>query len=454
MSLGLIIIIILTALYFAILVLQLTKRINRDYISLYGPFVMIKTERGKKTIDWIAKKRKFWTIYGNVSVIVVFAAMFLMFLLLIWQATLVSRIPADSAPTPQMMIGLPGLNPLIPIWYGILGLALAMVFHEFAHGILTRVADTEVKNLGLLYLIVPMGAFVEPDEEAVAKLPRRKRVRMFAVGPATNIFTAFLFVLVFAWGFMGSLEPAQEGMMVLRVSEDLPADNAGIEPGMVIIALNGTVITDSDEFSDFLGDSKAGQVINVTVYDDGTIRTIENITLENKYEYTDDKEDDGIGYLGVVAPTSVGGLTDVLAHPMEGRLQNGDIVGILGVSLFYISLPFFQLAPFPEPIQDLYEISGPLDFLPAPLFWVLANSLYWIFWLNLMVGITNSLPAVPLDGGYIFRDTMDKVVTKFKKGLSEEEREKYVSKITVYLAYFILVLILLPLFVPRIMGLF
>ena len=41
---------------------------------------------------------------------------------------------------------------LIPIWYGILGLAVAMLFHEFAHGILTRVADTKVKSLGLLYL--------------------------------------------------------------------------------------------------------------------------------------------------------------------------------------------------------------------------------------------------------------------------------------------------------------
>ena len=33
------------------------------------------------------------------------------------------------------MIGLPGLNPVIPLWYGILALVIAMVVHEFSHGI-------------------------------------------------------------------------------------------------------------------------------------------------------------------------------------------------------------------------------------------------------------------------------------------------------------------------------
>lgn len=450
MSLGLIIFLILTVVYAIIVVLQLLGRIGRDDISFYGPFIMIKTQRGKKTIDKIAKKRTFWKAYGSISIGVVFTAMTLMFLLLLYQATLVSRIPADRAPSPQMMIGLPGLNPLIPIWYGILGLAVAMIVHEFAHGILTRVARTEVKNLGLLYLIVPMGAFVEPDEEAVAKLSRKKRVRMFAVGPATNIFVAFLFVIVFAWGFMDSLEPEQEGMLVLRVSKDLPADDAGVEPGMVIMKVNGEPIVEDDDFTNFLDETVEGQVINLTVYDEGKIIQFENITLENRYNYTDIDDDKGKGYIGISAPTTVGGLTEVLAHPYRDR----SLKDSAGMTLFYISLPFFQLSPFPEQIQDLYTISGPLGELPEPIFWITANCLYWIFWLNLMVGITNSLPAVPLDGGYIFRDTLDKYVGKLRRGLTQEQRDEYVSKITLILAFFILILILLPIVAPRILTLF
>ncbi len=450
MSTGLIIFIILATIYLIVLALQLTGRIKKDYISLYGPFLMIKTEKGKKAIDRIAAKRRLWRAYGNLSLGVVLTAMVLMFLLLLWQATLVSRIPADKAPSPQMMIGLPGVNPLIPIWYGIVGLAVAMVFHEFAHGILTRVADAKVKKLGLLYLIVPIGAFVEPDEDEVAALSRGKRARLFAVGPATNIFIAFLFVLVFAWGFMASLEPEQDGMLVLKVSRDLPADKAGIEPGMVILKMNGTPTKEAEDFYDFLDNSTEGQVIDITVYDDGEIRTIGNITLENRYNYTGLNEDKGIGYLGVSSPTTVSGLSDILAHPYSGR----DAMGILGASFFYIALPFYQLSPFPEPIQNLYQVSGPLGVLPEPVFWILANSLYWIFWLNLMIGLTNALPAVPLDGGYIFRDALDKLVSRFKTGLGKEERERYVAKISRSVAYLVLVLILLPLVVPRLLGIF
>jgi len=449
MTTGLIILIILTAVYLVILALYLMGRLGKDSIGLFGPIIMIKTGKGKGLIDRIASKRRFWRAYGTLSVFVVIAAMLLMFFVLLWQATVVSRIPANRAPSPQMMIGIPGVNPLIPVWYGILGLAVAMVFHEFAHGILTRVANARVKNLGLLYLIVPIGAFVEPDEEEVMALPRRKRCRLFAVGPATNIFIAIIVVIVFAWGFMASLEPEENGMLVLKVSKDLPADKAGIEPGMVIVAMNGTRINEPDDFFDFLSNTTEGQTINITVWDNGDVRTIENITLANRYNYTGLEEDKGKGYLGVSSPTTAKGLRDVLAHPYSGR----GAIGIIGVSFLYISLPFYRLAPFPESIQNLYQVTGPLSVLPAPLFWILANSLYWIFWLNLMVGLTNALPAVPLDGGYIFRDMVDKVVHRFKSGLTKEEREKYVARITTTLAFFVLILILLPLIVPRLLVL-
>jgi len=102
----------------------------------------------------------------------------------------------------------------------------------------------------------------------------------------------------------------------------------------------------------------------------------------------------------------------------------------------------------------MYTIEGPLGALPEPLFWIIANSLYWIFWLNLMVGLTNALPAVPLDGGYIFRDALDKLASKYRKAWNAETREKFVVKLSNSIAYLILILILLPLFVPRLLALF
>ena len=37
-------------------------------------------------------------------------------------------------------------------------------------------------------------------------------------------------------------------------------------------------------------------------------------------------------------------------------------------------------------------------------FWILANILYWLAWMNLLLGMSNALPLFPLDGGLLFRD--------------------------------------------------
>jgi membrane-associated protease RseP (regulator of RpoE activity) len=58
-----------------------------------------------------------------------------------------------------------------------------------------------------------------------------------------------------------------------------------------------------------------------------------------------------------------------------------------------------------------------------------------------MVGLTNVLPAVPLDGGYIFRDGMDYLVSKLRKGYSKAKREEVVGSVTLVLALLVLALI-------------
>ncbi len=76
--------------------------------------------------------------------------------------------------------------------------------------------------------------------------------------------------------------------------------------------------------------------------------------------------------------------------------------------------------------------------------------MYWLFWLNLMVGLTNALPAVPLDGGYIFKDSLDGIIAKVRRKLNEQERERYVRVISLSIAFFVLFLFLWQLIGPRI----
>ncbi|HVO77884.1 MAG TPA: site-2 protease family protein, partial [Methanomassiliicoccales archaeon] len=76
---------------------------------------------------------------------------------------------------------------------------------------------------------------------------------------------------------------------------------------------------------------------------------------------------------------------------------------------------------------------------------------YWIFWINLMLGMTNVLPAVPLDGGYLFRDALDGLVTRFKKNASDQEKQKIVAALTYLLAITVFFLIIWQLIGPRLL---
>ncbi|MFW5898391.1 MAG: site-2 protease family protein [Candidatus Saliniplasma sp.] len=493
-------------------------------LELSGPFLLWKTQKGRNFIDDTAHKRKrFWKNYGNLGLIVVTICMVIIMILVIWSAILASQIPSGQAPSPEMVLGIPGVNPLIPIWYGIAGLAIAIIVHEFSHGILARVADIDIKSLGLAFLVVPIGAFVEPDEDEMEKLPRIKRSRIYSVGPTTNVILALIVVLIFSTVFMGSISVKQEGVIINNISSGSPLYNLNIEGGEEIVRIGGTNIEDVDDFRGL--DIDPGIDMEVTVFDgdaervydvksglvvtglgegypaqeaglevgdiilsigEDTIRNQEDflnvmdrtdagekydisfyredevdntsITLVDKYEAFDKlypsenrEEFKGKGYAGI----SVNYLgisvwdSDFLPSFLSRPFQDDEAVGdYIQSSLTYISLPFLQLSPVPENIANLYEVSGPLSILPGSSFWIIANLLYWVFWLNLMVGLFNALPAVPLDGGFIFKDGL-RAFADFLN-MKDKNKKKFTSGISYAIAFLILFLLVWQLVGPRI----
>ena len=114
-----------------------------------------------------------------------------------------------------------------------------------------------------------------------------------------------------------------------------------------------------------------------------------------------------------------------------------------------LSLPIFGLEgynPITSPFVESYTIEGPLAVLPTNVFWIIVNILYWVGWLNLMVGIFNILPMVPLDGGFLFSDAVRTIIKRIKKDISDEKSEKIVSRVTLVFSLFILFVILTPIF--------
>jgi len=422
------------------------ERYNMDLV--WGrSFLMWRTDWGKKFIEKISKNKPFWRRVGDVWVVTVFFIMIFMFLLLVWQATLAWQIPKSSSVSPKMMIGLPGLNPVIPLWYGILALIIAMVVHEFSHGILSRVADVKIKALGLLLFIFPVGAFVEPDEEEMKSMKKWERMRLYAAGPGSNMVIAIIFSFLFSSVMVASLEPSSDGVLSANVVLDYGGEEAGLEPWMLITEVNDQIVSNSEDFSNIMNETYAGQVVNVSVLNKGNPETYEVVLSDKgsyyqKY-YPDAYEDwmSGKGFMGiaVVNPELI---VDSLANPGSSG----------GSMLQYITLPFQKLQPFPEHFTALFAPSGIVGIVPDNLFWILANSFYWIFWLNLMVGLTNALPAIPLDGGFIFADGITGALDKFKSGMTEETKEGIVDRVVSILAITVLFLIIWQLVGPRIVG--
>jgi len=447
-SLALLIILIWTVAVMAIYN-RWKESIEKYHFSVMGPFVMWKTEKGKHFIERVAETRAKWVeIYGRIAVGITGVSMVAMTGVLLLSAYLVVEKARDIHMEPHMLLGLPGLNPLIPLWYGIFALVIAMLIHEFSHGFLSALAKVKIVSLGIMFFIFPMGAFVEPDEEALMKIEKKKRVRMYSAGPASNIILAGVFTVVFSVVLMSCVHPVTTGVGITSVGEDTAADLAGIEEGMIMVTFNNTTLLQYQDFSNAIANCSANDTVDIEFWDGASNNTIViPVTLGDKGDMTNRSEDAGLGYLGVNTFT----LSTDHFHPIGDSKTLGEFGSSMAV---YFTLPLAGLSTVHGPMMDFYEITGFWSFLPDNVFWIIANAVYWIFWLNLMVGLSNALPAVPLDGGYIFKDWLDTLLGRSSKYHDDEKRTGAVNKIAFVVALSILFLILWQVIGPKVIPLF
>jgi membrane-associated protease RseP (regulator of RpoE activity) len=458
MEFGIITALLVITIYVLIVILLwksgLLARFN---IGAMGPLLMVRTRRGLSFLDRLALRARFWRWYGNFSIALVFFFMGLVSLILLWEVPLALRVPASAAPGPEYIVGIPGINPLIPIGYGILALAVAILVHEVAHGILTRVAKVTVKSAGLLLFVVPIGAFVEPDDDQLKQISRRKRIRMYSVGPATNLLLAVACAAVFSAGFMSSVEPVEPGVIVTEVVKDYPADNASIPVYSLITDMNlpnssgPEKVGGASGFQRIISASSANDTIAITYLYRGD-KHVKNVTLADKYDYyekyypqANSEEYKGKGFLGV-GTQDVSNLSQDLARPMKWDSLEHFVGGVL----YFVGLPFLRLEPLDSPLTDLYHVTGPLSGLPAGAFWVIANTLYWLFWLNLVVGASNSLPIPRFDGGMVYLDGWEAFLARFRPKWTPEKRTQRALWIYRATGLVILFLILWQLIGPRV----
>jgi membrane-associated protease RseP (regulator of RpoE activity) len=432
--------------------------LKKHNISFYGPALMWRTQKGIQFLKNRAKQTRLWKLYGNIGIIFCFVTMILMTLLMVMTAWLVFGFtPAqrETLPGPEVALVIPGINPLLPLeylGYVLLGLVVAIIVHEFAHGILALTHTIKVKSLGILYLIVPIGAFCEPDEEEVKKAKVLHRMRIYAAGPTANFVVVLLTILLFSGIFMTSVQPVSEGAIVFTIDSDSPASSIGLQTGVIIISLNNSVIRTGDDFFTAWNNTGANQTITITYIKNGETLTTD-VLLTDKYVeyakrepiYVNNESYKGKGYLGVQSL-----LRDSVYQDYVTILKNPFYEFPRGLLTFY-SLPlvgyFAGFNPIVSPFTDTFMVTGPLGVLPVSVFWMFINALYWIFWLNLAVSLFNVLPMVPLDGGFLFNDGVRTMITRLKKEIKEETKEKIVKNVSLAISLIILGLILIPFFI-------
>ena len=221
------------------------------YVGTQGPILTIHTKRGKQLLNLLARPKRFWRAWGNFGLGIALVVMVGTFLLLVVQAVSVVRNPpAPSVATqPRNVLVIPGVNQFLPLSVApeiLFGLLVGLVVHEGGHGIMCRVEDIEVESMGIAALaILPVGAFVEPDEESRRTADRGSQSRMFAAGVTNNFAVVLLSFLLLFGPVVGSIAVAP-GAAIGGVMPGSAADGK-LQAGDRIVAVNGQAVESNED---------------------------------------------------------------------------------------------------------------------------------------------------------------------------------------------------------------
>ncbi len=269
---------IFIAYWFIVTILAKAGFLKRYNITAHGPVLLIRTVRGLGLLERLSRIKRFWRAYADIGTVMMVIAMCFMFSLLIYSAYGMFMVKPEPTELhePRNWLLIPGLNRFIPMcaWIGFL---VAMIVHEFSHGILSVVERIKVKSMGILVMVVPIGAFTEPDEEQLfGKKERelrdgdkkvassRARNRVLSAGVTSNFAVSIVAFLLF-FAILFSIQPASDDVLyVYGVVNNSSAARYGIEQHSFITAIDGEAATSVDVLNDKL---MAGTPVSLTVVD-------------------------------------------------------------------------------------------------------------------------------------------------------------------------------------------
>ncbi len=336
-----------------------------------GPMLLWRTDHGKDSIAYIAHRfRTFWKKAGILCIVVSTITMIFTAIYIIATAILLIKypqaIPTDVAAREAVLF--PGLA--LPITYGFVALIIAIIVHEFSHGIFSETEGMKIKSLGIAVLAILPAAFVEPDEEDIKKATSKSRMKMFSAGPAANILVFIISLLVFTYVLLPFFAPSVEGVGIAETIEGYPAKEVGMSKGEIITHVDETRVKYVGDFQEEMMKHKPGDDVVIK-----TDRNVYSLDLES------DPNDPNKAFLGVsLFPVTEG--YGALKDPI------GFILPQVGTMLTPILGSGFYGAGIAHPRYML----------------MILQLVFWTGLLNFWLGALNLLPAKPFDGGRLMEE--------------------------------------------------
>lgn len=252
---------------------------------------------------------------------------------------------------------------------------------------------------------IPLGGYVKisgmtreeelPDEvkpRAYVAKPVWQRIIVISAGAGMNLLFAGLFFFVFYWQ---GIPEYQATVVVANIQADSGAERAGIEPGDKVLAINEVVSDNPEELRDELR-SRPDQTITMVVEREEQQLTIPAVVGRN--------EDTGEGILGIVFDAELIGyhgipVTEAISESLSDlRFITGEV--FIAIKNLFISE------------QSREELSSPIGIVA---FSSKTIELGWSFYIrvlgfiSLQLAIFNLLPFLPLDGGHVLFNVIEKV---------------------------------------------
>jgi len=468
----------ITIWYLSLLWLEDEGILDKYGISrMLGVVLMVRTKQGQGVLEKVSSTRKFWRGFGEFSIWLCLLIMIGVVALLFASAIDTAMSPPEEYLPASDLLLIPGVTSFVPFWWPVIALIFALVIHEYSHGIQARAHGMRVRSFGLLLAgPIPIGAFAEPQHHEMVRAPLRERMRLYAAGPSINIIATYLALLLLSAAATGMVA-SHSGVYAAGIIADEGADEGGLMPYEIIIRIDGVRISDYSEFSEQMALLSAGDEVTLTKLShpnsDGlrTVRDI-SVTLGDRHDYYIDRcegdlvciEDtesfldyfgieQGDAFLGVSGLRSTSSTVDMYSSIvssdqdlLESTLMTAPLpLGMIGVPIVYDGQTMIleereMMRAGDGVVPDLLGTEGML---------LLFDFLFWMVWINFLLGFANLIPMIPFDGGHIVKDGVHSVLSRLAKGANPLRIESIAGRISSMSSFVILFIVMMPIILPR-----